>query len=255
MPEPLYKKNMLEWYDKLYCKSEKTKEQIKFLSKIFKKNRCGKILDVPCGTGRHSIELAKKGFSVTGLDIEKSMIKYAKEKSKNISNIKFALGDMRNFKLKETFDAAIVMYGSFAYMTTNKDALACLQSIKKHLKKNGLIIIEDDNPWQDIVSGKKKLVCTAQNKKLKLITEFGIKTMHDNNIIHVSSIYRRFSGKKKLPVIKDTKPVTLRVFSRNEMELLLLHAGFNDIKFFSNFKGEKLSKRNYRKLITVARKS
>ena len=255
MSEPLYKKNMLEWYEKLYCKSEKTKEQIKFLEKIFKKNECKKILDVPCGTGRHSIELAKKGFRVTGLDVEKCMIGYAKKKSKKIRNVKFMLGDMRNFKLGEKFDAAIIMYGSFAYMTSNKDALSCLHTIKKHLRKNGLIIIEDDNPWQDIAAGKKKLTCTAQNEKLRLITEFNIKTMHDNNLIHVSSIYKRFSGKKKLPVIKAPKPVTLRVFSRNEMELLLMYAGFKGIKFFSNFRGEKLSKKSYRKLITVATKA
>ena len=90
---------------------------------------------------------------------------------------------------------------------------------------------------------------------MRLITEFNIKTMHDNNLIHVSSIYKRFSGKKKLPVIKDPKPVTLRVFSRNEMELLLMYAGFKGIKFFSNFRGEKLSKKSYRKLITVATKA
>src|SRR3989344_3411857 len=104
MSESLYKKEMIGWYDKLYCKSEKTKEQIKFLTRIFKKNKCKKILDVSCGTGRHSIELAKKGFSVTGLDIEKGMIKYAKEKSSSAKNVKFIIGDMRNFNLRKEFD-------------------------------------------------------------------------------------------------------------------------------------------------------
>ncbi|MBI4163076.1 MAG: class I SAM-dependent methyltransferase, partial [Candidatus Aenigmarchaeota archaeon] len=249
MPEVLYTKGMLDWYDKLYCSDENTPEQMKFLTKIFKKKKVKKILDISCGTGRHSIGLAKAGYNVTGVDKEKSVIDYAKNKAKESGvHAKFMVQSMESLRLKEKFDAAIMMYGSLAYLTSNENILKCLFSVKKLLKPDGMIIIEDDNPWQDVAGKKLTVRYKLQAQKEKMTVKHAIRIHPENNLIDIKSSYERYKNNRKLPSAADKKPVTLRIFSKNEMELLLALAGFDDVTFYSSFSGKKFSKQNYKKL-------
>lgn len=96
--EYLYKK-FAEYYDLCYSGKDYAKET-NFLQNLIKKYKINgkKILDVGCGTGNHALLLKKKGFDVTGIDLNKEMLKVAKKKSKSI---KFLQGDMRNFDLKK----------------------------------------------------------------------------------------------------------------------------------------------------------
>ena len=135
MPEVLYEKEMLDWYDNLYCKDEKTKSQVKFLAELFQKNKAKNILDVSCGTGRHAIELSKIGFDVTGIDKETTMIRFAKNKAQKCgAKAEFIVQDMQEINLEEKFDAAIMMYGSLAYLSSNESVIKCLRSIRNNLK-------------------------------------------------------------------------------------------------------------------------
>ncbi|HSW68149.1 MAG TPA: methyltransferase domain-containing protein, partial [Bacteroidales bacterium] len=52
-----------------------------FIEKELKFNKLAKIIDIGCGTGRHSIELAKRGYTVTGIDLSQSLLNKAKEKA------------------------------------------------------------------------------------------------------------------------------------------------------------------------------
>ncbi len=256
MPEILYTKEMIEWYDSLYCRSENTKAQIKFLKNLFKKNKVKKIIDVPCGTGRHAIELSKIGFSITGIDKGKTMVKYAKNKAEKCGvKVKFIVQDMQKIKLKEKFDAAIIMYGSLAYLTSNESILKCLLSIKNNLKKNGIVIIEDDNPWQDIVARRLTTVYKIKSADRKMIVRHKIKVHKENNLMEIMSSYERYIKNKKLQIKADKRPIILRIFSKNELELILTMAGFKNIKTFGNFSGKKFSSKNYKKIIMTAFKA
>src|SRR3989344_1606930 len=165
MKEALYTEKMAGLYNNFYCKSEQTCMQVNFLVKLFKKHKARKILDIACGTGRHAIALAGKGFSVTGVDASHAMINQARKNASMLDcQIKFKIQDIRKLSLKEKFDAAFIMYGSLAYVKTNKDAINALRSVARCLKKNGLIIIEDDNPWQYIVTGQLKKKTTEEIK-------------------------------------------------------------------------------------------
>src|SRR3990167_3007348 len=72
-----------------------------------------KVLDLPCGYGRHSIGLAKKGYHVTGCDINPTHLEVANKNSK-ILNVSpsFVLGDMLNYQSDEKFNAIINMFYS-----------------------------------------------------------------------------------------------------------------------------------------------
>ena len=68
-----------------------------------------KILDVCCGYGRHSIEFAKRGFDVIGVDISEKQIKRAKEIAGNMA-ISFQVADVRELNFRNKFDVAINMF-------------------------------------------------------------------------------------------------------------------------------------------------
>lgn len=221
--ETLYSKDMTQWYDLLYCDEKRTTIQVKFLTKLFKKYHVKSVLDVACGTGRHTIALKKKGYDITGIDLEPAMISYAKENAiKNNLKIDFFTQDMRNIKLNKKFDAVMIMYTSFAYLTSNEDVLRALKSIYTHLQKNGIIIIDTFFAWPKLVKKeglKTKLI--SKMKKGNMRYETADKNSIDfvYNYLYTLATHKREIGSKKLPVLQDKKPTKLRLFIPNELDL------------------------------------
>ncbi len=99
-------------------------------------NKSLKILDVGCGTGRHTIELTKRGYSVTGIDLSESQLKRAKDKAKSENLIvDFQQQDARNLTFNNEFDAAIMLCeGGFSLMETDEMNFEILKNVTKSLK-------------------------------------------------------------------------------------------------------------------------
>ena len=98
-----------------------------------------KVLDLACGMGRHSINLNKMGYNVTGVDLSVKSIKNASKYESE--NLKFKIHDMRK-PLGQKFDLIVNLFTSFGYFDDFKDNLKTLDSIKSSLKKNGLAVID-----------------------------------------------------------------------------------------------------------------
>ena len=138
---------MKKFYNKIYnlypCLCTKDyKRDVIFLNKLFEKYNVTTVLDLGCGSGEHDRLLAAKGYYVDGLDISENMIKIAIKKSKNIKNITYTISDMRNFNLNKKYDAIICMLANFQYLISKKDVNSFLDSIFKHLKKKGILILD-----------------------------------------------------------------------------------------------------------------
>ena len=90
-----------------------------------------KILDVGCGTGRHSIELTKRGYSVTGIDLSESQLLRAREKSSELGlKIDFVKMDAREMSFQNEFDMAIMICeGAFPLMETDEMNYEILKEI------------------------------------------------------------------------------------------------------------------------------
>ena len=100
------------------------------------RSRGTSILDLCCGFGRITLELARRGFAPTGVDITASYIRTAREDSSHEGlNIEFIQDDVRNFMRKGAFDAAINLYNSFGYFENPKDDLIFLKNAYNSLKK------------------------------------------------------------------------------------------------------------------------
>ena len=117
--------------------------KIKRAARAFKENKYEKILDLGCGTGKHSIFLAKEGFSVYATDISKTGINIAKEKAKSLglSNIHFQQHDMRRIPFADSFFDAVVCTWTI-YHGTLAEIRKTISEIYRVLKSNGTVITD-----------------------------------------------------------------------------------------------------------------
>ncbi len=105
------------------------------------------ILDLGCGTGRHDILLAEKGYTMSGVDMSPEMIAVARKSSGqsspgiNAAPV-FHQGDIRSFRLDEKFDVVISLFHVMSYQTTNDDFVSAVQTAREHLKPGGVFIFD-----------------------------------------------------------------------------------------------------------------
>jgi SAM-dependent methyltransferase len=130
------------YYHILYKHRDDTEAQgfLDRLTAYLKINSSQKILDLACGRGRHSVYLNKKGFKVMGVDLSEENISFANKN--NSSSLSFAIHDMRQPIDGCSFEIILNLFTSFGYFEEERDNLLVLQSMKKMLAENGLIVID-----------------------------------------------------------------------------------------------------------------
>jgi len=111
----------------------------------------GHILELGCGTGRVSIELAKSGFLVTGIDLSKEMLKVYMEKIEKLpqdikNRIIIEQRNMTNFNFDNKFSLIIAPFRVFQALTKDDDIKNCLTCINRHLEENGVFIVNVFRP-------------------------------------------------------------------------------------------------------------
>jgi len=99
----------------------------------------GKILDLACGKGRHSVYLNKLGYKITGLDLSEQSISYAKQFENE--TLKFNVHDMSK-PYPDTFDAVFNLFTSFGYFEDENCNLETIKSIKAELNEFGFGVID-----------------------------------------------------------------------------------------------------------------
>ena len=99
----------------------------------------GKILDLACGKGRHSIYLNSLGYNVTGVDLSEQSIRHAKEFENE--SLKFEVHDMSKV-FPETFDAVFNLFTSFGYFEDEGSNLKTISAIRQELNEYGLGVID-----------------------------------------------------------------------------------------------------------------
>ena len=143
---------MKPWYEKLFENygeqydkevfAQGTEGECDFIEKELNFDKSLKIIDVGCGTGRHAIELTKRGYSVTGIDLSEAQLKKAREKAEKLNlKIEFLKHDARNLPFENRFDAAIMLCeGGFPLMETDEMNFDILKNVTKSLKDSAKFI-------------------------------------------------------------------------------------------------------------------
>ena len=100
-----------------YVTPEMTCAEAEFLASVFEDRTDGHLLDVPCGNGRHAVELAGRGFRVTGVDISEENVRRARSNAEAEGvQTRFIYADMRELPISMRFDGAFCFGNSFGYL-------------------------------------------------------------------------------------------------------------------------------------------
>ncbi len=180
--------SLFENYGEKYDKetfTQGTLGECDFIEAELKSDKTLKILDVGCGTGRHTIELSKRGYNVTGIDLSESQLVRAKEKADNNSlKIDFQKQDARNLPFTKEYDVAIMLCeGGFPLMETDEMNYEILKSVTKSLKEHGKFIFTTLNGLFRLYHSIEELCAstTGDGNATYRSNTFDLMTFRDHN--------------------------------------------------------------------------
>ena len=137
-------------YDKLMYDVDYSK-WADYVEKIFAKykKKPSLVLDLGCGTGNFSIEMAKRGYDMIGVDISEDMLSCAKDKSLEASvDILYLNQDMCDFELYGTVDAIVCLMDSVNYVTDKRNLKKVFKLVKNYLNPEGLFIFDINTAYK-----------------------------------------------------------------------------------------------------------
>lgn len=160
-----------------------------FIEQEINYDKTTRILDIGCGTGRHSIELSKRGYNVTGIDLSESQLKRAKEKAseQNLS-INFERQDARKLTFVGEFDLVIMLCeGAFSLMETDEMNFQILRSASNALKPTGKLIFTTLNGLFPLFHSVKEFLASATQAGNATSSNhsFDLMTFRDRNTIEI----------------------------------------------------------------------
>jgi SAM-dependent methyltransferase len=133
---------------------EQTRAEAEFLEKALRAGESSHLLDVPCGNGRHSIDLARRGHRMTGVDQSEEFIAEARAASESLP-AKWIVADMRQLPWRAEFDGAFCFGNSFGYLDP-ESARDFLTAVARTLKPDSRFAIETGMAAESILPGLQK---------------------------------------------------------------------------------------------------
>jgi ubiquinone/menaquinone biosynthesis C-methylase UbiE len=142
-----------QWYEELFTGYAEAYDresftggtigEVDFLEQEIGRDTTRRILDIGCGTGRHAIELAKRGYRVTGVDLSESQLARARDKALGAGvQVEFLQRDARELRLTDRYDLAMMICeGAFPLMETDEMNFAILQNAARALIEGGKLVL------------------------------------------------------------------------------------------------------------------
>ena len=226
-------------------------KSIQWISNKFNLNNKSKILDLGCGPELYTIEFAKKGADVTGIDISKNRINNAiKKAKKNNLNIKYINANYVNHVIKEKYDVITLIYCDYCVLSPG-NRMILLKKIYSALKDNGVFIFDVISNYHfDYIQEKQS--CQYHDKsgfwspEAHFVFENIIKYNPETTIL------------EKHTVIEKNRNFTiynyLKCFKLNEILHELSNNGFYTIEYFSDISGTEYKNKS-REIALINKKS
>ncbi len=202
------------------------------------------ILDMPCGPGRHALELARRGFHVTGVDRTAAYLDRARRQAEAEGlHVEWVEADMRAFRRPNAFDAILNLFTSFGYFEDPAEDRRVAENFFASLKPGGQLLME--------MMGKEVLARIFQERDWRE-DESGALLLEERKI---TRNWGRLENRWIL--IRDGQRrefrLSLRLYSAVELTALLAGVGFIELEAYGSLAGEPYDQ-TARRLTVLARK-
>lgn len=224
---------------------ERAPEQVERVIALLGLEPGAAVLDLPCGTGRHSLEFARRGYRVTGVDRTAAYLEEARERAAAEGlEVEWLRGDMREFARPGAFDAALSLYTSFGYFEDPAEDRRVAENACRSLKPGGALVLD--------MMGKEVLGRVFQARDWRELDDGtfylqGRKVVRDWTWFENRWILVRPDGRR------EEFLVTHRIYDGAGLRGLLLDVGFETVDLYGGLDGVPYDDRA-RRLVAVAHK-
>jgi SAM-dependent methyltransferase len=238
-----------DWFDTdeyLYVYRNRNEEDAKKLVELIINNVELKphdnILDLACGTGRHSILFAEKGYNVTAVDLSKNLLSIA-QKTARESHVKvnFIRSDLRQFSICTRFSLVINLFTSFGYFEEDRENFKIINTAYNQLYNSGYFVLDLFN--RGFI--EKNLVPESVNN-------FSDRTVIQRRHIEGNRVKKQIIIEKNK--VRKEYYESVRMFHKEELFNAMSCAGFRIIKYFGSSDGNKFDLENSPRIIIFAQK-
>ncbi len=227
------------YYHMLYKNRDNEEAQffIRNITEFLSLSKTSHIADIPCGKGRHAIYLNSLGYTVTGGDLSKNSIRFAR-KFEN-ETLDFQVWDMRK-PYSEEYDAIFNLFTSFGYFDNDEDDVLVLEHMKDALTENGVLVLDFLN-----VDKVAKTLIKKEKKRVDGITFYIEREIKDGFILkHI-----KFSADKQRYNFTEY----VKLLDLTKMQHYFEKAGLKIIHTFGDYSLNKFDKKTSNRLILVAK--
>ena len=189
------------------------------------------VLDLGCGTGSMTLELAARGYDMIGVDASADMLSRAYERmyASGRGGILFLQQDMREFELYGTVGATVSSLDCINYLTEDGDLDRCFSLVHNYLDPDGVFIFDVNTPHKfRTVYGDNAYVLEDETSLCAWQNEYDEKTALCRFYLSV------FREEKDGRYYREDEEQVERCYTREELETALTRAGFTDIRFFGD---------------------
>jgi len=211
--------------------AERTPVEIDQLEALLALRPPQRILDLPCGQGRHAIELACRGYDLTGVDLSPFLLKVAQERAEAAGvNVRWLSGDMRQVIAGERFDIVLNLFTSLGYFADEADDRKVVGAAATMLLPGGRFVVE-------LINGERVMAHFQEREWFTV----GQAAVVERRFLDRSTRRMVVERTVTTPKDEDVSLHALRLYAQRDVDEMLRAAGFGRVDLYGDWNGEPLT--------------
>ncbi len=225
--------------------AETTYKQVDFVESLFSDCKGLNVLDLACGNGRHSIELARRGYSVTGLDPNGSLLDLARAGGRSAGvGVRWIRADMRRLPFGCRFDLVLSLFTSFGFFPSDREDQQAVRDIARVLKSGGRFVLDIMNSnfvLESLVEEETSRLSDGRSVRHRRRFDPTTKRLHHCRVIRANGRYRSWES-------------IVRLYSPDELDGLCERSGLQVTATYGNYGSEPLAATHPRCIVVAERR-